>query len=411
VPVTSAVAADIRRRSKYAGAAFVDALLRLASHAGLIRPGGLPDEHGPISRVLMLSLDNLGDAILATPAIEALKRTLPETKLTVLCRPVAFAVFDGNPYVDELITDDAPWWSAAPVSGSLNLRYWKRYLRAVRRLCRDQYDVIVDLRGDLRHLVLFGLFTRPRILLGYDRNGGAVVLSVCPRYERDTPEIDKKLLLLRPLGVNGIRPAASIWVRPDEIDAARQLAEARGVRSPLVLMDPGAKSVQRWPQEQFAEVARSLRAKTGQPVLVSAGPAYARLAQEVARTAGYEATRLVGELSIRQLIGVVAVADLVISADTGILHIAAAVGSPSVGVFGPTDPRRFWHAAAPSEFLRSGSACRRSDLHDTCRFAPPGRAGLCMGDVKTGDVMGAAVRVLAAGKASFHANAPAAAMP
>lgn len=374
----------------------VDRALRFAGRAGVIRRGTSIAELGVVSRVLMLSLDNLGDAIFGTPAVEALKKILPAVRLTVLCRPSSAAVFESNPYVDEVMTDEAPWWSAAPLRGSLTPRYWRHYLSTVSRLRREHYDVIVDLRGDLRHLLLFGLFARPKILLGHDRTGGGVLLAVRPPYETDASEVDKKLALLLPLGVKELRPAPRIWARPEEIDSARRLITARGVGSPIVVIDPGAKRVQQWPVEHFAHVARRLRDKTGTPVLVSAGPTHQHLARQLADMAGDEAVRLVGDLTVRGLMALVAAAHLVISADTGIAHIAAAVGSPTVTLFGPTEPRRFWHASHPSECVRCDTTCCLSDLHDACRFSRSGQPGICMLGIEPDDVVAAALRVLAA---------------
>jgi ADP-heptose:LPS heptosyltransferase len=376
------------------GAVLIDGALQCASRTGLIHSGAPVEQGETISTVLLLSLDHLGDAILATPALEALKTRRPEVRLTVMCRPANAPVFEASPHVDAVMTDEAPWWSSSPVRASLAPRYWRRYAKTVARLRRDHYDVIVDLRGDLRHLVLFGLFARPRILLGYDRTGGGVLLSARPPYPEDLPEIDKKLALLRPLGVEGTRPAAKIWVRPEEIDAARRRISASGVTCPVVVLDPGAKPVQQWPAERFAHVARRLRDQTGVPTLVSAGPGHSRLANRVAHLAGAKAIRFLGDLSVRQLIALIAAADLVISADTGIAHVAAAVETPAVTLFGPTDPGRFWHAGSPSEVVRSPAACCCDHIHDVCRFSRPGQHGKCMLDINPEDVVAAALRVL-----------------
>ena len=368
------------KQFKYLAAKAIDNIIVLVCDVGLYHTNRniLPMQSG--SKVLLIALDYLGDVVMGTPLIEALKSAFPPVEVTVLTRPSNAAVFWGNPFIGKVLVDDAPWWSVHPVIDCLRPSYWKTYLRNVRQLRREQYDVIIDLRGDLRHLLLFGAAARPRYLFGYGRTGGEALLSAIVPYDDDMHEIDKKLALLNPIGIEGIRPKPKIWLSLKDLEKARGLIVnlIGTVDPPLVLIDPGAKPIQQWPTDRFASVARRMSHELKRPLLVSAGPAYSHLAQELVSTAGCEAARLIGDVTIRELAAILAVCDLVISSDTGVAHIASAVGTPTVTLYGPTDPERFWHGAEGARVIQGNTTCCTPDLHHVCRHTESGKPGLCM---------------------------------
>ena len=305
------------KQCKFFTAKAIDIFIGLACSVGLYQTNRtiLPLRSG--SKILLIALDRLGDTVMGTPVVEVLKSALPQAKVTVLTRPPNGDVFRENPYLNDLLLDDSPWWSGSPVYYSLRPSYWKAYLRKLRVLRITQYDVIIDLRGDLRHLLLFGAAARPRYLLGYGRTGGEDLLSAIVRYDSNMHEIDKKLVLLSPLGITGIRPSPKIWLLPEEIAKARQVVTQLigNVHSPIILIDPGAKPIQRWPLERYARLAVRLRDRFQQPVLVSAGSLYSPLAEELVSGAGEDSARFVGNIGLRDLVALVAACNLVISSE------------------------------------------------------------------------------------------------
>jgi ADP-heptose:LPS heptosyltransferase len=375
--------------AKWATAEIINRLISVNWVARRMRPKGQLDPEHPISRALLICLDNLGDAVMVTPAIQAMKEDFPQCKLTVLTRPVNVGVFLYNPSVDEILTDEAPWWSTKPLLNFLKPTYWLRLLGTILQIRRKRFDVIMDLRGDLRHLLLFGVATRPRILLSYGRTGGQCLLSAQIPYDPEMHEIDKKLAILKPLGGNAARRHPKIWLLPVEIESARRrIADLLSAdEAPVILVDPGGKPVQQWPPERFAEVVRNLSLATGTPVLLSVAPAYLPLAKEVVRRAGPEAAHLVADLDVRQFIALLAACDLVISCDTGAAHIASAVGTRTVTLFGPTDFGRFWHGTDGSQVVRSPRNCCSRELHLKCIEEGYGLSGACMLDISSASVL------------------------
>lgn len=383
---------------KYEVANLIDGAVTLFQHSFatsqfLPISGSVSSAH---NKFMLVILDHLGDAVMATPAIQALKSSFPNSKLTIVTRPQNVPVFKHNPYVDVILTDEAPWWSEHGLMGSLSPRYWVNWLRKIILWRKESFDVIIDMRGDLRHLLLFGAAARPRILLGFARTGGAALLSSQVPYEPQMHEIKKKLALLKPLGVNELSPKPRIWVLPEEMEVARRrIRDCLGdAEPPIILMDPGAKPVQQWPLDRFAQVARAISSEIGKPVLVSAGPAYATLARDLVRLAGPKTACLSGRLDLRELIAQVAACDLVVSCDTGIAHIAGAVGTPAVTLFGPTVPERFWFGAKGARTLPSPLPCCHHDLHEICEVPGYATPGACMQAITPEMVIEAIIQTL-----------------
>lgn len=348
------------------------------------------------AKFLVVSLDQLGDAVMASVVPAALKNAYPEAIVDILVRPSNKAVFQNNPLINSLVLDEAPWWSEKPLARSLSPRYLRKLINTIRCLRKGKYDVILDLRGDLRHIILFGALSHPRFLLAHDKTGGKKFLSCHIPYDPAIPEIEKKLSLLKPLGISEYKTKPKIWLLPDEVESARHaIVQWLGVHSyPTFLIDPGAKLVQQWPVDRFLEVVRILYERFQKPVLVSAGPAYRQLAEHLVKRAPPKAAKLIPRMDVRTLLAVVAACDLVISADTGISHIASAVGTRTLTLFGPTDPARFWYGIKGSQIVRSEANCYISDLHEKCHVQGYKAYGACMDAISIAMVEKAIYQVL-----------------
>ena len=114
----------------------------------------------------------------------------------------------------------------------------------------------------------------------------------------------------------------------------------------------------------------------------------------MSRGAGDDSARFVGNMELRDLMALVAACDLVISSDTGITHIASAVGTKSVTLFGPTDPTRFWHGARGARVVRSREPCCSEELHETCLKPSNPVPGYCMGMIPVEQVEDAVMATL-----------------
>ncbi len=349
---------------------------------------------------LLLVLDNLGDAVLTTPFLELLKERLPQAKVTVLAKPLVAPLFEGHPAVDRVWTEEAPWWSPShPLLRSLRPKYLLSLWRNIRRIRKERFDVVMDLRGDFRHLLFFGGFTRPGILLGASTTGGKALLSAWVKGAEEGHEVSRKLALLSTIGMGTTQgvPPVRVPLSEEERRAGREeVARALGrEEGPFLVLDPGGSPLQRWPAERFGELAREVAPFSGGSVLLSSGPGMEPLVERALRVGGGKACRTLGPAEdTRKLAWRLGGADLLVSADTGAAMLAAAVDTPTVTLFGPTDPERFFVGKGPSKAVLSRESCRLEEPHRECRKRPGVTPGLCMEAITVEEVARAVRDVL-----------------
>jgi lipopolysaccharide heptosyltransferase I len=278
-----------------------------------------------VKRLLVVRLGSLGDLVHTLPAVSAIHRTFPSLE------------------IDWLV--DAPhreFLSLVPVLASvivLRDRAAGAWLAARSELRARQYDVAVDFQGLLKSAALARLSGARRVI-GFTRRSareGMAAPFYSERVDAETGQhvIDKNLALAGALGAS-----------TDTLEfplAESRSAAADAVRAGLdryALINPGAAwPNKRWPTAAFVRVAERLREKYGLESVVLWGPGERALAEEIAGASG-GAARAAPETTIRDLVEISRRARIIVSGDTGPLHIAAAVGVPAVGVFGPTNPRR-----------------------------------------------------------------------
>jgi lipopolysaccharide heptosyltransferase I len=299
--------------------------------------------------ILIVRLGALGDIIHAVPAAAALRAAYPDARIDWLVEARHRPMVELITVVDRVIAIErrsiAGWLDASAV------------LRRVR------YDAAIDFQGLLKSALLARMSGAPRVLgfsIWHLREKTARPFYSDTEGRPSTGEVDphvivKNLRLLRSLGVTdeSIRfPLARVESRA--LDTVR---EALGGELPFALINPGAAwPNKRWPPARFGDVAAFLRDVRALPVFVLWGPGEESLAQAVVdRSSG--AARLAPPTELPDLLALARAAALMVSGDTGPLHIATAAGTPTVGLFGPTDPDRNGPWSAEDVTVSRFAAC------------------------------------------------------
>ena len=294
-----------------------------------------PPPLAEIERLLIVKTSSLGDVIHALPVVQALKDARPGLTLGWVVRRRCADVLRGNPNIDCLyVLENKPSFG--------ELARLRQTLRAAR------YEVALDMQG----LFLSGLVTRlsgAPVRAGWDRNREANALflthPVVPGKASRVGvrhEIDLLAGFVRALGA--VPPAGKFPPQPylAAEDAAKAADRLRGLPHPRLALNVGAaRAYKRWPTEAWVELAGALL-KSGRS-LVFVGDKDD--AATVAEVRGHlppdaEIRDVSGQTALRELAAVLAECDLVVSGDTGPMHLAVAVGTPVVALFGATDPRR-----------------------------------------------------------------------
>ena len=341
-----------------------------------------------MSRFLLVRLGAFGDIVHAIPVAAALNRAFPSARIDWIVSAKHRELLDLVPIIDRrLVIKDR-----GDAGGGTSL------LAAIPELRRSRYDVAFDLQGLLKSAVLARLsgaqrvvgfssnylrerLARPFYTDVYDPGGGGMY---DPRERSHVVQMN--LGLLTTIGVTVGPPEFPIERVDTEI--ARAMRERAGNRYALV--NPGAAwPNKRWPAARYGAVARAIEERHGLKTIVSWGPGEEGLAQEVVRESS-GAALLSPRTSIGDLLALIDGATLMISGDTGPTHLAAALGTPIVGIYGPTRPSRNGPWAPADITISRDSICQCHHLRRCTRER------MCLIDVEAAEVLDAVERRLAA---------------
>lgn len=291
----------------------------------------------------------LGDLVAATPALRALRRGYPEAEVSLVSLPWAAALAPHlAPDVDRVI----PYPGAPDLDGEGDESALDRFVEGMRA---ERFDLAVNLHGrgpqSTRLVASFGA----RRTAGFAGDGGGCPdLDVSVPWDAEEHEVRKLLLLAKEAG--GAPGGENPRLRVRDQDRGRAVTLLGGAaRESLAVLHPGASvEEKRWPAEGFGRAARGLL-RQGYAVAVTGSGGESGLAERVLRLAP-GALDLTGRTDLSTLIGLVSKADLLVSNDTGPAHLAYALGTPSVTIFGPSTDAGRWgpvakekHAVLPGD--------------------------------------------------------------
>jgi lipopolysaccharide heptosyltransferase I len=297
--------------------------------------------------IALVKLSAIGDVVHALPVAAALHAGLPQARLVWIVERREAAVLRGNPALSEIVPVDTRGWrrarrplAVAETAGALVAL--RRHLRA----CR--FDVAIDLQGLVKSGVITAATGAP-LRIGFAVAHCREGLNVLFTNQRVTPPpaarhvVDRYLSLVEPLGAGS---RAVEFALPTDATAEARIDEflmGAGLkpRDRLVVLNPGAgRADKRWPIEGFRDLARRLADEAGASVLVIWGPNELAGARAIVGTAAPGGAILAPPTNLDELLAVLRRASVVVAADTGPLHVAAALGTRCVGLYGPTAAER-----------------------------------------------------------------------
>ncbi|MGH7388812.1 MAG: lipopolysaccharide heptosyltransferase I [Candidatus Rokuibacteriota bacterium] len=294
----------------------------------------------------IVKLSSIGDVVHALPVAATLRARLPGARITWLCERREAMVLAGHPAIDEIVAADTRGWRRACGPGALR-DATSDVAALARRLRGGRFDVTLDLQGLMKSGLLTAC-TRAPLRIGFESSRCRERVSALFTNRRVRPPdsarhvVDQYLALLEPLGVAGPVREFRLPSDPAAEAAIDEVFSASGLkpRNHVVVLNPGAgRADKRWPVERFRSLAARLATEVGAQVVVVWGPGEESAARVVAGPAGGRVL-LAPPTDIHQLIAVLRRTSLLVAADTGPLHLAAALGTPCVGLYGPTRAER-----------------------------------------------------------------------
>ncbi|HVC82058.1 MAG TPA: lipopolysaccharide heptosyltransferase II [Chloroflexota bacterium] len=356
-------------------------------------------DHGDPKRILVIRLDLLGDLVNSMTAVEALHERFPEARITVFTLPHTAAIPRRFPSVAEVLSLDTN--RIRSPGNLLRPAIYRDFVAMALRLRREHFDLCVSLHGKMAGLWAFISGARRRI--GYAGEGYPFLFTdPVPgrRFDRPGHEIGWDLDLAAAAGASGapriptLAPAAAATAR-----MAARLAELEVRDDDLLIGIHGGAvngSAKRWPPMHWAALADRLIEELGARVVLTGSASEAAISEDIRRRMRHQPLVLTGTTDIDELMAVLARCDLVLSGDSGPLHMAVALGRPTVSLYGPTDPRIY---GPTPQFGQPAVVIRRDLRCSPCYnlLAPaecPHGQPACMIDIPARDVFAAAKAVL-----------------
>lgn len=278
-----------------------------------------------LQRILVIKLRAIGDVILATPVLENLRYAQPQAQIDFLTEKPCAAILAGNPALNEILILDRK----EPNSG------W----RLIQQVRQRRYDVVFDLFGNPRSALLTLLSGAPqRIGFRFRVRQYAYNLKVEPRGDR-VHEVEFNLDALRALQIPIVTQRLFVPVEAESENFATQFWRESGLENRLVigLNASGGWYTKRWPLEYFAQLGDRLQRELNAAILLLWGPGEYEEAKMIAQMMQAPAL-LTPQTSLKQLAALLSRLTLLVSNDSGPMHLAAAMGTRVVGIYGPTRP-------------------------------------------------------------------------
>ena len=344
-------------------------------------------------RVLAVRLDNLGDVLVTTPAIHAMRESLPDATITLLASPIGAQAGRLNPDVDEVIVYNAPWmdpWSRLPLDPA-------REMETIAQLSAGRYDAAVIFssfrQSPLPAAYLCYLAGIPLRLAASIDGPGSLLTTRHRHPERMMHEVERGLDLVAAVGM-GTSDDRLVLRVPD--GAREEVAYLVGDQRPLIVVHPGCSMPARtYPWEQYVEVVDTLVRDLGARVVLTGTdderPLVDAILANVKPWTRAQVTSAAGSLGFPAFCALVEAADVVVTNNTGPMHMAAALGTPVVALFALTNPPEQWGPwKVPQRMLWHEVPCRLCysrvcpTTHDCLREVQPRQVVEAVADLLVG---------------------------
>ncbi len=352
-------------------------------------------------RILIRGPNWVGDAILSLPALANLRKALPQGRITLLVRSWVRDLFEGSPFLDEVIVYEEEGRHKG-LAGRLRLAF---------ELRKRRFDTAILFQNAFEAALLVFLAGIPH-RIGYTTDGRGPLLTIGVKPEEELlrgHQRDYYLGLLQAVGLDRGERHPFLPVTDGQQVEVWKVLQAAGIREGqrLIGMNPGSAygGAKRWPPERYAMLADALENRLEAKVVLLGSPQDSAIAARIETLARSRPINLAGRIPLKLLPALLKGCQVLVSNDTGAAHMAAAVGTPVVAIFGPTDPKRTAPLGPFHQIIAHPPACAPCFL----RECPIDHR--CMTAISVNEVLRAVERSLSTGQppdSSHQARSPSA---
>jgi heptosyltransferase II len=305
----------------------------------------------------------LGDVVMAVPALRELRRVLPQAQITLVCRPGTADIFLDADFIDEILIYERSGLSSAWGQ----MRGWRR----------REFDLAILFQNAFEAAAL-ALLARIPMRIGFNTDRRGVLLTHAipsPAWRDERHESFYYLHVVAELeralygssAIENIQPCFELRVSDQRKRLAFDFLLRQGARisAPLAVLCPGSinSRAKRWPAERYAALADQL-ASSGLDVVLIGSAGESDVSQEVSKHAECQPIVLTGETTVAEATAIISIADILITNDTGPAHLGAALDTPTLVIFGPTNPQTTFPFSSSAEIFRRPPDCAPCMLRD-----------------------------------------------
>ncbi len=329
------------------------------------------------NRILVVKLDHIGDVLLATPAFSNLGQAYPDAELHVLCGKWSRIILENHPDVDKVIEYNSPAFCRSEVPTSLS-----QTRQLLKQLRHQNYDLLIELRGDWRIIWFSFLKVSPRRLC---RASLQITNKLGFQKFSSRHESSRNLDVLKQVGIPTPILNTTFSISEENEEWTSKFLGEQDIKCelPIITIHPGSPiSIKRWQPERFAELADWLIVQKQAQILFVGVPDEIQIVTQIQDLMKNNSTNIVGKTTIPQLASILKNSRMFIGNDSGPMHLAAAVGTPTVGLYGPGDPTRFGPVGEKCDVIQKKYDCPPCK-GDSCKFGEEG----CMAKIQVKDVI------------------------
>ena len=288
-----------------------------------------------LQKILIIKLRAIGDVVLSTPIIENLQKAFPNATIEFLTEPPSAPLVQNHPGLNRVIVYPRQQLEKWPV-----YKRWFFDSQFLWKLRAEKYDLVLDLFGNPRSAIMTRLTGAPR-RVGYNFRGRkAAYTTVVTNRGADVHEVEFNLDALRALRIPVVSHQPKVFVPEEDKRIIQSWIEQNQLTDHFLigLNSSGSWPAKRWPNEKFIQLGKRLRDRFAAVVVVLWGPGEKEIAQKIVEGIG-EGAFLAPQTTLLQLAALCRRLGLLVSNDSGPMHISAAMGTPTLGIYGPTNSR------------------------------------------------------------------------
>ena len=339
-------------------------------------------------RILFIQISAIGDVILLTPALRAIRKQFPHARLTMVTSPINQQLLQNCPYIDEILTFRMDEYGRSP----------RRFTALVRFLQERRFDLAIDFEHWPRLTALLAYLSGAPRRIGFRAAGQYrhYVFTDTVEHARGKHELLSFLEIARLLGCDMENTELEVWTCAENFNWVEQFLKEHGIKDdvPLIGIHPDAGRTEprrRWTKEGYQQVADALAKKYGAQIVLTGAPPEVELSKQIASMMQAKAIVAAGKTDINQLAALFSRCQFVLCGNCGPMHLAAAVKTPVVALHGPTNPAQWGPWGGKHTIICSDmpcSPCLNLGFEYGCKALPDGTSR-CMRTISVEAVLSA----------------------